>query len=132
MRWLPVVVSTILWPALMCGAFWARFGVDDFFRELAMCAPFGIPGALAGLVLGALLARGRGPWSRKLTVLGYLIAVPPAWWGVMMGGLVFSPFVGSVVYGALPLAMGACLGHLAGRRIDRTIGRSTSRRATPA
>jgi hypothetical protein len=62
LRWLPVVVSTILWPALMCGAFWARFGVEDFVRELAM---------------------------------------------------------------------GACLGHLAGRRIDRALRRSGSR-ATPA
>lgn len=132
MRWLAVGVSTILWPALMCGAYWARFGVEDVARELAMCAPFAIPGALAGLVLGALLARGRGPWSRKLTVLGYVVAVPPAWWGVMMGGLVFSPFVGSVVYGALPLAMGSCLGHLAGRRIDRALRRSTGGRATPA
>jgi hypothetical protein len=131
-RWLPVVVSTILWPALMCGAYWARFGIEDFVRELAMCVPFAIPGALAGLVLGALLARGRGAWSRKLSVLGYVIAVPPAWWGVMMGGLVFSPFVGSVVYGALPLAMGACLGHLAGRRIDRAVRRSPRRRPTAA
>ena len=132
MRWLPVVVSTVLWPALMCGAFWARLGVDDFTRELAMCAPFAILGALAGLVLGALLARGHGPWTRKLTVLGYVVAVPPAWWAVMMGGLVFSPFIGTIVYGALPLAMSACLGHLAGRRLDRALGRSIARRAPPA
>ena len=125
-------MSTLLWPALMCGAFWGRFGVDDVVRELKMCAPFAIPGALAGLVLGALLARGRGAWSRKLTVLGYVIAVPPAWWSVMMGGHVFSPFVGTIVYGALPLAMGSCLGHLAGRRIDRAARRSARRGATPA
>ena len=126
-----MLVSTLLWPVLMCGAYWGRFGVGDVLRELAMCAPFAIPGALAGLVLGALMARGRGPWSRKMTVLGYVIAVPPAWWGVMMGGLVFSPLVGSIVYGVLPLAMASCLGHLAGRRIDRATRRSPRSR-TPA
>jgi hypothetical protein len=130
--WLPVVLSALLWPALMCGAFWGRFGIGDVARELAMCAPFGIPGALAGLVLGALLARARGPWSRKIARLGYVIAVPPAWWGVMMGGHVFSPFVGSMVYGALPLALGSCLGYLAGRRLDRTACRSSRHPATPA
>src|SRR5687768_7228903 len=69
----------------MCGAFWGRFGIGDVARELAMCAPFGIPGALAGLVLGALLARARGPWSRKIARLGYVIAVPPAWYLALRG-----------------------------------------------
>ena len=59
-----------------------------------------------------------GAWSRKLSSLGYVIAI-------------LSPFVGSVVYGALPPAMGACLRHLAGRRIDRAVG-GTRRRPTAA
>ena len=113
--------STVGWPALHTLVFLLRFGsltVEDSAVSSNMAvaslvfAPMGpIAGVIAaGFWLFSPMGRRRAVWW------GYLAAVPVAFVGSMISGLLFSGVVGPILYGVPPLALGAFVGFLSSRR----------------
>ncbi len=72
-------------------------------------------GLVAGVVAAALLHLSESQQQRRLVLTGYLLASPFAILGSLLGGLVFTGWLGALVFGALPLAVGCLLGFLVGR-----------------
>ena len=110
---LAVVGLTLLWPGVQLLVFWLRFGrlPPGGAADALVFLPLGLVTA-AGLVL--LLRRARSRKQAVWTLVGYAVAAPLALVGSLAGGLLLPGAVGALIGGALPLAVGAVLGFLAG------------------
>lgn len=117
-RYLWLLPLALLWPVLHTLVFVARFGrlPDGGMGETLVFLPMGI---LSGAVLLWFLGRARSRGRKVSTALGFLAACPFAFVGSLLGGLIFDPVIGTLIYGVLPLAAGAGLGYALGSRWDR-------------
>ena len=112
---------TLAWPAVQLAVFGARFGRMDSGRlfESAIFVPMGLASAVA---LVWLYRRARGAAGRAGAIAGYLLAMPVAFIGGLLGGLIVHPLAGTLLLGALPLVAGAALGSAIGGLFSRPAG----------
>jgi hypothetical protein len=80
-----------------------------------------LPIALGGLFLVWLLNRAANARTRRLAWAGFLLLLPFGLFGAFIGGML--GILGVILYGGIPLVIGAALGY--------GLGRLLSRRAAP-
>ena len=108
-----VVCLTLVWPVAQLAVFWLRFG------HLPPGGPgeglVFLPMALVAAVVTVWL------WSRSVSrrqqhyvAAGYLLAIPVAFYGALLGGLALPWFLGPLVFGGVPLVGGAYAGFVFG------------------
>lgn len=116
-RYLWIIPLALLWPALHMLVFVARFGrlPDGGLGEAAVFLPMGV---IAGAILLWFVGRARSRGRKLAAIAGYLAASPVAFIGSLLGGLIFEPFVGTLLYGVIPLALGSAAGYALGKRWD--------------
>ena len=71
----------------------------------------GVVGAVAAVCLWSMADSRR---QRHYVAAGYLVAVPVAFFGALVGGLVLPSFLGPLVFGGVPLVAGSCAGFVMG------------------
>lgn len=74
-------------------------------------------GILSSLLLFFFLRKSISQKQRKFVIGGYVLMVPIAFIGSLMGGLIFQPIVGATLYGLIPLAIGMGAGYFLGKLI---------------
>ncbi len=111
-----VIPLALLWPVLQLLIASARFGPRDaaFIAESAIFLPMG---AVSGAFLVYLWQRAASRRSRVGAVVGYVIATPVALIGSVLGGLMLPPLLGTLLFGAAPLLLGAAVGYALGARL---------------
>ena len=107
---LPIALA---WPLAKSLIFFYRFEQlpVDLFQSSLIFLPMGLISAIALIYL----VQRADSFSRKAsTIFGYLLASPFALIASMFSGLIFSPFVGPLIYGAIPLVIGTAIGYVIG------------------
>ena len=117
-RWWWIIPLTLLWPLLHLLVYFIRFGEMPLrlIRGMYVYLPMGLVAAIAFVLLWAFAdtrARKAG------IILGYLIAGPFSFIGSLFSGLVWTPILGSLCYGATPLLAGMVLGYFIGSLFPR-------------
>ena len=116
-----LVCLTLVWPVAQLAVLWLRFG------HLPPGGPgeglVFLPMALVAAVVTVWL------WSRSVSrrqqhyvAAGYLLAIPVAFFGALLGGLALPWFLGPLVFGGVPLVGGAYAGFVMGRTGDGLVG----------
>lgn len=105
--YLLIIPLAFAWPLLHFAIFVLRFGRTPTDSVLVFL-PMGVVSAFA---LAFMLNRSKSGRRKKWTVFGYLLAVPFAFLGSLMSGLVLPPIIGTIIYGASPLVLGTWLGY---------------------
>jgi hypothetical protein len=111
-----VLLSGLAWPVV--------FIVDRVTRlpEFAVDYVGSLVFAPMGLIAGWFAVRWMGSTTNTLhrlaIVFFYLAASPLAFWGALGGGMLH-PIIGPAILGALPLVIGAGIGHLIGRAVTK-------------
>ena len=107
-----LIPLTLLWPVLHFFVFYIRFGdmpgsVMDFLIFLPMSLATGAAFLVFWVRVPSL------PQKTSL-FLGYLLSIPFAYIGSLLGGLVNQPIIGTLLWGAGPLVIGMLIGVLVG------------------
>lgn len=116
-RYLWAIPIGLAWPLAQIVFAYLRFGDAmqvAYIWESWIFFPFGL---LTGLVLIAVLSYAKTRARRTAVIVGYLLAVPFAFFASLLGGwlLWFVPqFVGALVWGSIPLLVGMGIGYWAG------------------
>lgn len=75
-------------------------------------------GLVSGIGLIWLMQRAGNHVIRTSAVVGYLVLCPFAFAGALLTGLAWAvPFLGTAVYGGIPLLIGAAVGYFLGYRV---------------
>lgn len=111
--WLGLALG-VLGPLFYIGTFYFRFGRLGS-QQLNESLVTALPVALGGLLLVWLLNRAPDARTHRTTWLGFLVALPFGLFGSIIGGML--GVVGNILYGLLPLAMGAGVGYLTGKML---------------
>ena len=112
-RWSWVIVAALVWSVLHVVVFTMRFGeipVTEALSDLLLFLPTGFVAALA---LRMLLQRTGAGFPSWMIILGVIAALPFAFVGNLMGGLL-GP-VGVTIFGVAPILIGAGVGWVIGR-----------------
>jgi hypothetical protein len=114
-RVLAVAALTIVWPVAQLAVFLARFGhlPPGGPAEALVFVPMGLVSGVAAVWLWHRAGTAR---RRRSVAIGYAVAVPFAFVGSLLGGLVIAGAWGALVFGALPLVAGCLAGYVAGGR----------------
>lgn len=114
-KWLWILISGLVWPALQYGWGVLRFGAGNpetgYMQALQ---DFGLMGLVAGWLFFFMRERTSNPRQNRFVMLGYLAATPFALAGMLGGGLFLPTIVGAAVFGSIPLIVGGWLGSLVG------------------
>ena len=113
--WFWLIPLALLWPAIHLlvalirfgGSSLASIGVAFFLNFLPMSL---FSGAL--LLLMWIFATKKS--QRICLIMGYLLASPITFAGSLLSGLAYQPLVGTLLWGAGPLAIGVLIGSLVG------------------
>ena len=109
-----LIPLSLVWPVLHLLVFAYRFGrVDQAI--LIESWLFLLMGLVSGIVLLFLLEKATSRTQKISILVGYLLLTPIGFVGSLLSGLMFPPAIGVILYGALPLSIGAALGYAAGR-----------------
>ncbi len=116
--YLYLIPLSLLWPGIHLAVFLIRFGhmPPNGISEALVFLPMGL---LSGLVLLYALNKSQTPRGRRGSIFGYIIASPFAFLLSLTVGMIFSPWIGVTVFGALPLVLGALVGQTVGDRIGQ-------------
>jgi hypothetical protein len=108
------VCLALAWPAAQLAVFWLRFGhmPPGGSGESLVFLPMGVVAAVAVVWLWS---RADSRRQRRYVAAGYLLAIPVAFPGALMGGLALPWFLGPLVFGGLPLVGGSYAGFVLGR-----------------
>ena len=106
---LVLIGLSLLWPAIHSMVFLARFGrlSGDTIVDSAVFIPMGLVAAIAFLLIQSSVTAAR---QKKALVAGYAAAIPIAYVGSLIGGIVTSAVGGSVALGSGPLLIGMLTG----------------------
>jgi hypothetical protein len=105
----PVVPLTVLWPLAHLLFFFARFHRMD--SELLVLSPaFLLPGLISTIAVVYLFTRARPGLQRGLVVAAYLISLPIALIGSLLGGLMLPALLGVTLYGSVLSILGTLAG----------------------
>ena len=113
-----LIPLSLVWPLLHLMVFAYRFSRIDQ-AILAESWVFLLMGLVSGVVLLFLMEKAKNRTQKMSTLVGYLLLTPIAFVGSLLSGLMFPPAIGVILYGALPLSIGAALGYAAGRFLNR-------------
>lgn len=112
-----LTISILAWPLAALILDLLRFGSltavawSDAFAFLGM-------GLLSGGGLLWTMQRSPNHVIRTSALVGYLVLCPFAFSGALLSGLNWSvPFLGTAVYGGLPLLVGTAVGYFLGYRV---------------
>jgi hypothetical protein len=105
--YLLIIPLAFFWPLLHFAIFVLRFGRTPADSVLVFL-PMGVVSAFA---LAFMLKRSQSGRRKRWTIFGYLLAVPYAFIGSLMSGLMLPPVFGTIIYGASPLVLGTWLGY---------------------
>lgn len=107
----------LLFPVAQIVLFYARFGrwPTEGYADLFSFFTVGLLGALFFLYL---LTKSSSRPQQIGTIAGFVLLSPIGLIGSLGGGIVLGPFVGTVVFGTIPLVIGAGFGFLIGKGID--------------
>ncbi|TAK11107.1 MAG: hypothetical protein EPO32_13350 [Anaerolineae bacterium] len=111
--WLALPLG-LLGPAFYLVTFYLRFNRLEGQQFNESLKTF-LPALLGGLFLVWLLNRAAIVKARRATWLGFLVALPFGLLGAAMGGLL--GIIGIILFGAVPLVIGAGLGFLVGKML---------------
>ena len=103
-----MIAVAVVWPVLHVLVFAVRFGempVRDALADLPLFLPTGL---VAALLVRLLLQRAQPGAPQRAVVLGIIGALPFAFAGNLVGGLL-GP-IGVTVFGVVPLLVGAGVG----------------------
>jgi len=108
------VCLALVWPAAQLAVFWLRFAdtPPGGPGESLVFLPMSVVGAVAAVWLWS---RADSRRQRHYVAAGYLLAVPVAFFGALVGGLVLPWFLGPLVFGGVPLVAGSYAGFVMGR-----------------
>lgn len=109
--WLALALG-LLGPLFYLITFATRFGRLEMLQITESLYTY-LPVALGSLALVWLLNKAASQKARRFVWLGYLVALPLGLFGAAAGGML--GILGIVLFGALPLAVGAALGFGLGR-----------------
>ena len=112
-RWSWVIVAALVWSVLHVVVFTVRFGEIPATEALSDLLLFLPTGFVAGLALRMLLQRTAAGFPSWMIILGVIAALPFAFVGNLMGGLL-GP-VGVTIFGVAPILIGAGVGWVIGR-----------------
>lgn len=103
----------LAWPLSQNMIYTARFGQlsIDALGSSMIFVPMGL---ISALMLVYLLDRAQTINQRVCTIFGYLLASPFAYFGSLLSGLILAPMMGTLVYGAAALVIGAVIGYVVG------------------
>lgn len=107
---------TFIWPLAHLAMFLIRFSKlpSNMMAESAVFIPMGL---LSGLFLMYMLQKSTDPKQKKGAVSGYVAAFPIAFIGSLFGGLLITPWIGTLIFGFLPLLFGIYLGYKVGEKL---------------
>ena len=108
------ICLALAWPAAQLAVFWLRFGhmPPGGPGESLVFLPMGVVAAVAVVWLWS---RADSRRQRRYVAAGYLLAIPVAFSGALVGGLVLPWFLAPLVFGGLPLVFGSYAGFVMGR-----------------
>jgi len=112
MSWGWILAATIMWPTFHVAVFTFRFGeipASDALSDLLLFMPTGF---LGSLIVGDLVRRSRSRAQGRLVMVCTVLALPVAFMGNLLGGLL-GP-IGVTLYGVVPIILGAGAGWLLG------------------
>lgn len=99
---------TVIWPVVHLAIYLIRFGEID--STILLQSSYFLPlGLLSGVILLKFLDKGT-PVQKRGVVIGFILTIPFALVGSLMGGLIFQPVVGATIFGLVPLSMGMVIG----------------------
>ena len=111
-KWTWIIISGLAWPGVqyLLGVY--RFGANNPNTDLLQAfSDFALTGLVAGWIYFFVKGKASNKKQAKYTAVGYFVAFPFAFFLSWAGGL---NIIGPVIYGALPLLLGAWLGKLFG------------------
>lgn len=113
-KYITYLLFTLMWPAAQLLIFFFRFGnlPLDMVSQSIIFLPLGL---LSSLLLLYLIKKSHSGKQRNLVIGGYILMSPVAFICSLMGGLIFSPIVGTTLYGFIPLAIGMTVGYCIGK-----------------
>jgi hypothetical protein len=116
-----VVCLTLVWPVAQLAVFWLRFGhlPPGGPGEGLVFLPMAL---VAAVVTVWLWSRSVGRRQQHCVAAGYLLAIPVALYGALLGGLALPWFLGPLVFGGVPLVCGAYAGFVMGRTREGLLG----------
>lgn len=109
-----VVCLTLVWPAAHLAVFWLRFGhmPAEGPGEGLVFLPMALVAAVVTVWLWATSVSRR---QQHYVAAGYILVIPVAFIGSLVGGLALPWFLGPLVFGGVPLVGGAFAGFVMGR-----------------
>jgi hypothetical protein len=103
----------LAWPIAKSLIFFYRF--EELPVQLLQSSLIFLPmGLVSALVLLFLVRRAENISRKAGTIFGYLLASPFALIASMFSGLLLSPLIGPLIYGAIPLLLGSLVGYIIG------------------
>ena len=111
--WLWLIPLTLFWPIMQSMVSLIRFGHLPL-AGLSFSLVFIPMSLVSGIVFLLLWTRFVKRPQRMGILLGYALASPIALMGSLLSGLVYQPIVGTLLWGAVPLAIGMAIGLLVG------------------
>lgn len=111
-----LISFTFIWPLAHLALFLIRFSKlpANMISESAVFIPMGF---LSGLFLLYMLQKSTDSKQKKGAVSGYVAAFPVAFIGSLLGGLLITPWIGTLIFGFLPLLFGIYLGYKVGQKL---------------
>ena len=113
--WLTITI--LVWPLSILLLNLLRFGGIDRLAWGQSASFLGM-GLLSGAGLIWIMKRASNHVIRTSSVVGYLVVCPFAFAGALLTGLHWQvPFLGTAVFGGLPLLAGSAVGYFLGYRV---------------
>ena len=107
---IPIALAWPLSQNIIYATWFGQLSLDVLASSLVF-VPMGL---ISAFVLVYLLDRADTINQRICTIFGYLLASPFAYVGSLLSGLLLAPVVGTLVYGAAALTIGAAVGYAVG------------------
>lgn len=107
---IPIALAWPLTQNMIYAMHFGRFSIDAFNSSLVF-VPMGI---ISAIILIYLLDRAETMNQRICTIFGYLLATPFVYFGSLLSGILLTPLLGTLIYGATALTIGTMVGYVIG------------------
>ena len=107
---IPIALAWPLTQNMIYAMRFGKFSIDALSSSLVF-VPMGI---ISAIILIFLLDRAETMNQRICTVFGYLLATPFVYFGSMLSGMLLTPLLGTLLYGAIAFTIGTVVGYSIG------------------